>query len=36
MRFRTGSRPVPYECEIMPRFPEALSLLSQERELRGM
>lgn len=29
-------RPVPFECEITPRFPEALSLLSQERELRGL
>ncbi|KAI0002868.1 cytochrome P450 [Russula compacta] len=29
-------RPVPFECEITPRFPEALSLLSQERELREL
>ncbi|KAI9451530.1 cytochrome P450 [Russula earlei] len=28
-------RPIPFECEITPRFPEASSLLSQERELRG-
>jgi hypothetical protein len=29
-------RPVPFECEITPRFPEASSLLAQERELRGL
>jgi len=29
-------RPVPFECEISPRFPEALALLAQERELRGL
>lgn len=29
-------RPVPYECEIMPRFSDALFLLSQEREPQGM
>jgi len=28
--------PVPFECEVTPRFPEAPSLLSQERELRGL
>jgi hypothetical protein len=27
-------RPVPFECEISPRFPEARALLAQERELR--
>jgi len=29
-------RPVPFECEISPRFPEAPGLLAQERELRGL
>jgi cytochrome P450 len=29
-------RPVPFECEITPRFPEAPALLIQERELRGL
>ncbi|KAF8271997.1 cytochrome P450 [Lactarius quietus] len=28
-------RPVPYECDITPRFPEAHSLLSHEIELHG-
>ncbi|KAI9443308.1 cytochrome P450 [Lactarius indigo] len=28
-------RPVPYECEITPRFPEAPSLLTNEIELHG-
>ncbi|KAI9443652.1 cytochrome P450 [Lactarius indigo] len=27
--------PVPYECDITPRFPEAPSLLAQEMELHG-
>jgi len=27
-------RPVSFECEISPRFPEAHALLTQERELR--
>jgi hypothetical protein len=29
-------RPVPYECDITPRFPEASGLLAQELELRGL
>ena len=29
-------RPVPFECEITPRFPEAPALLVQERELRWL
>jgi hypothetical protein len=29
-------RPVPYECDITPRFPEAAALLAQELELRGL
>jgi len=29
-------RPVPFECEVTARFPEALALLLQERELRGL
>ncbi|KAI0284840.1 cytochrome P450 [Russula brevipes] len=29
-------RPVPFECEIIPRFPEAPTLLVQEREMRGL
>jgi hypothetical protein len=29
-------RPVPFECEISARFPEAPGLLAQERELRGL
>jgi hypothetical protein len=29
-------RPVPYECDITPRFPEAQGLLAQELELRGL
>jgi len=28
--------PVPFECEIVPRFPEASALLAQERELWGL
>jgi len=28
--------PVPFECEIVPRFPEASGLLAQERELWGL
>jgi hypothetical protein len=29
-------RPVPYECDITPRFPEASALLGHELELRGL
>ena len=29
-------RPVPYECDITPRFPEAAALLGHELELRGL
>jgi hypothetical protein len=29
-------RPVPYECDITPRFPEAATLLGHELELRGL
>ncbi len=29
------SQPVPYECDITPRFPEAPSLLAHEIELHG-
>jgi len=29
-------RPVPFEFEISPRFPEASAMLAQERELRGL
>ncbi|KAH9953974.1 cytochrome P450 [Russula dissimulans] len=29
-------RPVPYECDITPRFPEASVLLAQELELRSL
>ena len=29
-------RPVPYECEITPRFPEAASLLTHELELYSL
>ncbi len=29
------SRPVPYECEITSRFPEAPTLLADEMELYG-
>ncbi|KAI0302992.1 cytochrome P450 [Russula brevipes] len=29
-------RPVPFECEIITRFPEVPALLAQERELRGL
>jgi cytochrome P450 len=29
-------RPIPFDCEIYPRFPEAPALLLQERELRGL
>ncbi|KAH9965977.1 cytochrome P450 [Russula dissimulans] len=29
-------RPIPFECEITPRFPEVPALLAQERELRGL
>jgi len=28
--------PIPFECEITPRFPDAPALLAQERELRGL
>ncbi|KAH9960359.1 cytochrome P450 [Lactifluus volemus] len=28
--------PAPFECQIIPRFPEAPLLLAQERELRGL
>ncbi|KAH9987169.1 cytochrome P450 [Russula compacta] len=33
---QTSKRPVPFDCEILPRFPEAPALLAQERELRGL
>jgi hypothetical protein len=33
---RYRRRPVPFEFEVTPRIPEALSLLTQERELREM
>jgi hypothetical protein len=29
-------RPVPYECDIIPRFPDAGTLLAHEIELRGL
>jgi len=29
-------RPVPFECDISPRFPDVPALLIQERELRGL
>ena len=29
------SGPVPFECDMIPRFPEAPSLLANEIELRG-
>jgi hypothetical protein len=29
-------RPIPFEAEITPRFPEAPAMLAQERELRGL
>ena len=29
-------RPVPFEFEIVPRFPEAPAMLAQERELRAL
>jgi len=29
-------RPIPFECEIVPRFPEASAFLAQERELWGL
>ena len=29
-------RPVPFECDITARFPEAPALLGRERELRGL
>ena len=29
-------RPIPFECEISPRFPEVPALLAQERELREL
>jgi cytochrome P450 len=29
-------RPVPFEFEVTPRFPEAPTMLAQERELRGL
>jgi hypothetical protein len=29
-------RPVPFELEMTPRFPEATGMLAQERELRGL
>jgi hypothetical protein len=29
-------RPVPYECDITPRFTEAAALLGHELELRGL
>ena len=33
--FSDTSRPVPFECKITPRFPEALSILEQEQEILG-
>ena len=32
----TGSRPVPSDCVITPRFPEVESILAEEREGFGI
>ena len=30
----SASLPVPFSCKITPRFPEAMAILDEERELR--